>query len=169
MMPCFQPKTAKNTGFLGCKPRLSGFRLAKSVTLSYSYPYQADSRAAKPALGEGTLIMYVTLYGLKNCDSCRKALNEIEADGHQVAMIDVREDGMDPGLLAGLLAKHGDDTLLNRNSTTWRNLTDEEKGKKAYTLITNHPAVMKRPVLVADEGKSYIGWTADIRAELKKG
>ena len=113
--------------------------------------------------------MYVTLYGLKNCDSCRKALKEIEADGHQVAMIDVREDGMDPGLLAGLLAKHGDETLLNRNSTTWRNLADDEKDQKAYTLITNYPAVMKRPVLVADEGKSYIGWTADIRAELKKG
>ncbi|EHI48791.1 glutaredoxin family protein, arsenate reductase [SAR116 cluster alpha proteobacterium HIMB100] len=113
--------------------------------------------------------MYVTLYGLKNCDSCRKALKDIEADGHQVAMIDVREDGMDPGLLAGLLAKHGDDTLLNRNSTTWRNLSEDEKEKKAYTLITNHPAVMKRPVLVADEGKSYIGWTAEIRAELKKG
>ena len=74
--------------------------------------------------------MYVTLYGLKNCDSCRKALKEIEADGHQVAMIDVREDGMDPGLLAGLLAKHGDDALLNRNSTTWRNLADDEKTRK---------------------------------------
>ena len=113
--------------------------------------------------------MYVTLYGLKNCDSCRKALKEIEADGHQVAMIDVREDGMDPGLLAGLLAKHGDEALLNRKSTTWRDLPEDEKGKKAYTLITNHPAIMKRPVLVVDEGKSYIGWTAEIRAELKKG
>lgn len=113
--------------------------------------------------------MNVTLYGLKNCDSCRKALKEIEADGHQVAMIDVREDGMDPGLLAGLLAKHGDDVLLNRKSTTWRELPDDEKDQKVYTLLTNHPALMKRPVLVADEGKSYVGWSADIRAELKNG
>ncbi len=113
--------------------------------------------------------MNVTLYGLKNCDSCRKALKEIEADGHQVAMIDVREDGMDPGLLAGLLAKHGDDVLLNRKSTTWRELPDDEKDQKVYTLITNHPALMKRPVLVADEGKSYVGWSADIRAALKDG
>ena len=113
--------------------------------------------------------MNVTLYGLKNCDSCRKALKEIEADGHQVAMIDVREDGMDPGLLAGLLAKHGDDVLLNRKSTTWRELPNDEKDQKVYTLLTNHPALMKRPVLVADEGKSYVGWSADIRAELKNG
>ena len=113
--------------------------------------------------------MNVTLYGLKNCDSCRKALKEIEADGHLVAMIDVREDGMDPGLLAGLLAKHGDDVLLNRKSTTWRELPDDEKDQKVYTLLTNHPALMKRPVLVADEGKSYVGWSADIRAELKNG
>ena len=112
--------------------------------------------------------MNVTLYGLKNCDSCRKALKDIEADGHQVAMIDVREDGMDPGLLAGLLAKHGDDTLLNRKSTTWRELPEEEKEQKAYTLLTNHPALMKRPVLVIDEGRSFVGWSADIRAELNK-
>ena len=52
------------------------------------------------------LTMNVTLYGLKNCDTCRKALKEIEGDGHNVTLIDVREDGMDPGLLAGLLAKH---------------------------------------------------------------
>ena len=112
--------------------------------------------------------MNVTLYGLKNCDSCRKALKDIEADGHQVAMIDVREDGMDPGLLAGLLAKHGDDTLLNRKSTTWRELPEEEKEQKAYTLLTNHPALMKRPVLVIDEGRSFVGWSADIRAALNK-
>ena len=43
--------------------------------------------------------MNVTLYGLKNCDTCRKALKEIEGDGHNVTLIDVREDGMDPCLL----------------------------------------------------------------------
>ncbi len=95
--------------------------------------------------------MNVTLYGLKNCDTCRKALKEIEGDGHNVTLIDVREDGMDPGLLAGLLAKHGDEVLLNRKSTTWRELSEDDRGQKVYTLLSKHPSLMKRPVLVIDE------------------
>ena len=79
--------------------------------------------------------MNVTLYGLKNCDTCRKALKEIEGDGHNVTLIDVREDGMDPGLLAGLLAKHGDEVLLNKKSTTWRELSEDDKDQKSYTPI----------------------------------
>ena len=74
--------------------------------------------------------MNVTLYGLKNCDTCRKTMKEIEGDGHNVTLIDVREDGMDPGLLAGLLAKHGDDVLLNRKSTTWRELSEDDNDQK---------------------------------------
>tara|TARA_B100000575_G_scaffold260259_2_gene233096 strand:- start:9235 stop:9576 length:342 start_codon:yes stop_codon:yes gene_type:complete len=112
--------------------------------------------------------MNVTLYGLKNCDTCRKALKEIEADGHNVTLIDVREDGMDPGLLAGLLAKHGDDVLLNKKSTTWRELSEGDKGQKAYTLLSKHPSLMKRPVLIIDEGVSFVGWSQEMRAELNK-
>ena len=112
--------------------------------------------------------MNVTLYGLKNCDTCRKALKEIEGDGHNVTLIDVREDGMDPGLLAGLLAKHGDEVLLNRKSTTWRELSEDDKNQKAYTLLSKHPSLMKRPVLVIDEGISFVGWSQETRAELNK-
>lgn len=114
------------------------------------------------------LIMNVTLYGLKNCESCRKALKEIEDDGHVVTLIDVRDDGMDPGLLAGLLAKHGDDILLNRKSTTWRELPEDEKSQKVYTLLSKYPSLMKRPVLVIDDGVSFIGWSEDARTQLKK-
>ena len=112
--------------------------------------------------------MNVTLYGLKNCDNCRKVLKVIEDDGHNVALIDVREDGMDPGLLTGLLAKHGDDALLNRKSTTWRELTEEQKGQKPYTLLSQHPSLMKRPVLVIDNGVSFVGWSEETRAQLNK-
>ena len=114
------------------------------------------------------LEMNVTLYGLKNCDTCRKVLKVIEDDGHNVALIDVREDGMDPGLLTGLLAKHGDDALLNRKSTTWRELSDEQKKQKSYTLLSQYPALMKRPVLVIDDGISFVGWSEEIRAHLNK-
>ena len=112
--------------------------------------------------------MNVTLYGLKNCDSCRKALKDIRDDGHTVTLIDVREDGMDPGLLAGLLAKHGDDVLLNQRSTTWRELPEDEKGQKVFTLLSKHPSLMKRPVLVIDDGMSFVGWSEQTRAELNK-
>ena len=97
-----------------------------------------------------------------------QSLKEIKGDGHNATLIDVHEDGMDPGLLAGLLAKHGEDVLLNRKSTTWRQLPEDEKGHKAYTLLSKHPSLMKRPVLVIDDGISFVGWSKDIRDKLNQ-
>ena len=92
----------------------------------------------------------------------------LKSKGHNVTLIDVREDGMDPGLLAGLLAKHGDDVLLNRKSTTWRELSEDDKGQKAYTLLSKNPSLMKRPLIVIDGGVSFVGWSQETRAELNK-
>ena len=57
-------------------------------------------------------------------------VQDIKDDGHTVTLIDVRDDGMDPGLLAGLLAKHGDDVLLNQRSTTWRECLKMKRARR---------------------------------------
>ena len=56
----------------------------------------------------------VRLYGLKNCDSCKKALSQLRAAGHDIAFFDIRTDPLDQLKIADLLARHGDQFVLNR-------------------------------------------------------
>lgn len=65
-------------------------------------------------------------YGLRSCDTCRKAIKAIEASNQPVEIIDVRSDGLSKDLIATIIAQFGD-TAINRASTTWRGLTDAEK------------------------------------------
>lgn len=104
------------------------------------------------------------LYGLKNCDTCRKARAALAAVGHDVVLVDVRETPLPSGTLAGLLETFGD-ALVNRRSTTWRTLSEEERAADPAALLSAHPALMKRPVIDAD-GTLYLGWDAAIRAVL---
>lgn len=106
--------------------------------------------------------MKLTLYHLKTCDTCRKAIKALTAAGHDLTLIDVRADGVSPESLAHLLAQVGVDKLLNTRSTTWRGLSPEEKADitdvKALKLMTEHPTLIKRPVI--DTGAAVTaGWT----------
>ncbi|MBK0400666.1 arsenate reductase [Limibaculum sp. M0105] len=110
----------------------------------------------------------MTLYGLKACDTCRKALKAL--DGRDVAFVDVRADGVPPETLAGWIAKLGPDALVNRRSTTWRGLPEAERAQAetaqgAAALLARHPALMKRPVTVAG-GALHVGWDSGVRAAL---
>lgn len=111
--------------------------------------------------------MSLTLYHLKSCDTCRKAIKALEAAGHDLTLVDVRADGMDKAALENLMAVHGWEVLLNRRSTTWRGLSDAEKdapsNDKAVALITEHPTLMKRPVIASND-TSTVGWTKDAQA-----
>lgn len=114
--------------------------------------------------------MDVTLYGLKTCDTCRKATRALEAAGHQVRVVDVRADGVSAEALSRWLAEHGAEVLVNTRSTTWKGLDDAARARAgtaegAVALIREHPALMKRPVIVAD-GASHVGWTPGVRSAL---
>ncbi|MDN3521342.1 arsenate reductase [Halomonas ramblicola] len=93
----------------------------------------------------------VTLYGLRNCDTCRKARKAMDGSGIPYQNHDLREDGLSAPLLEHLLEKVPVLTLLNRRSTTWRNLADEDKremdANKARELMLAHPTLIKRPLL----------------------
>ena len=100
------------------------------------------------------------IYGLKNCDTCRKALKSLD----NAVLVDVRQDGMPEGLLARAHARFGD-ALVNTRSTTWRGLSPSEREKDPLELLREHPALMKRPLIDAN-GSLYLGWTASVQEAL---
>lgn len=104
------------------------------------------------------------LYGLKTCDTTRKALKTLREAGLEVTYIDVRSDGVPADLLSWFLVAFGDE-LVNKRSTTWRGLSDSERKGDAHALLLEHPTLMKRPVIHADED-FYLGWGKDVQARL---
>ncbi len=100
------------------------------------------------------------VYGLKNCDTCRKALKSLE----DAEMIDVRAQGVPQELLARAFEVFGE-KLLNTRSTTWRGLSEAERARAPLALLADHPALMKRP-LIEDAGQLYLGWGPDVQAAL---
>ena len=67
--------------------------------------------------------MPLTFYGLKSCDSCRAALKAFAAAGIEVDLRDVRDDGVPAETLRQAIERHGADKVINRRSTTWRELS----------------------------------------------
>lgn len=99
------------------------------------------------------------LYGLKACDTCRKALKSLP----DARFVDVRADGVSAEVLRRAHARFGD-ALLNTRSTTWRGLGKEERGRPPLDLLAEHPTLMKRP-LIEDGDRMTLGWTADVQKE----
>jgi arsenate reductase len=100
------------------------------------------------------------IYGLRNCDTCRKAQKALpEAD-----FVDVRADGVTDAVLASALAAFPD-TLVNTRSTTWRGMDETERSRAPLDLLKDHPSLMKRPLIV-DGDDMYLGWTKDVQASL---
>ncbi len=110
--------------------------------------------------------MQLTVYHLKSCDTCKKAIRELTAAGHDLELIDVRADGIEPEVLEKLEAKLDYNILMNTKSTTWRALDETEKAgitrEKALALMGKYPALVKRPVIVSDQGIT-VGWNGDIQ------
>ena len=102
------------------------------------------------------------LYGLKNCDSCKKALSQLHAVGHRIDFFDIRTDPLDRSQIDDLLAHHGDHLVLNRKSATWRSLTDSQRLLSPGKLLAIHPTLIKRPIIF-DNHTSYVGWGQDVQ------
>ena len=103
------------------------------------------------------------LYGLKNCDTCRKALKALVAAGYEAELVDVREAPVSVDVLAGWYAAFGA-ALLNTRSTTWRGLSESERAGDPLALLAANPALMKRPV-IEQADKRTLGWTAAAQKE----
>ena len=103
----------------------------------------------------------ITLYGLPTCDTCKKARKALAAAGHDVRFRDVRTDPLSEAEWQTLLAEFGD-RLVNRNSTTWRGLSEWMKQSEADAQLAAHPALMKRPVIEGG-GRLTLGWDEEAR------
>ena len=112
----------------------------------------------------------ITVYGIKNCDTCRKALKWLAAEGIEHRFHDFRVDGLDPASLSSWVAAAGWEKLLNRRGTTWRNLSDSEKDgvdeARAKALMEDNPTLIKRPVFEAG-GQVLVGFSDAAQAALK--
>ncbi|NNE57384.1 MAG: Spx/MgsR family RNA polymerase-binding regulatory protein [Hellea sp.] len=110
--------------------------------------------------------MTLTIYHLKSCDTCRKAIKSLGAAGHDLTLVDVRADGMPKRVLSDLISDKSWEAVLNRRSTTWRGLPEADKSnltdEKAAALIAAHPTLMKRPLIISED-QSTIGWRADVQ------
>ena len=100
------------------------------------------------------------LFGLKTCDTCRKALKAL---GH-AQFVDVRTQGVPPEVMDAALAQFGS-ALVNTRSTTWRALSEAQRQEAPHALLAEHPTLMKRP-LIADGDTLYLGWTKDVQTAL---
>lgn len=105
----------------------------------------------------------ITLYGIKNCDTVKKARTWLEQHDVKYRFHDLRSDGLDEPTLQGWIKAVGWETLLNTRSTTWRQLPDASKrvasASQALPLLIAHPTLIKRPVL--QHGKTVlVGFSA---------
>lgn len=95
------------------------------------------------------------VYTLKTCDTCKKALKWLDAEGIAYENRDVRADGISEETVQHIVSSLGWEKALNRRSTTWRNLPDADKESldhdKAVALILNNATIMKRPVFVTEQ------------------
>jgi len=100
------------------------------------------------------------ILGLKNCDNCRKARRALPA----AEFVDIRDVPLTLAEITDLFQVFGDD-LVNRKSTTWRGLSEVERAADPVTLLGEHPALMKRPVIL-DGSQAFLGWSTEVRDKI---
>lgn len=109
--------------------------------------------------------MATTIYGIKNCDTVKKARTWLDKQGVSYAFHDYKTSGIDRAHLQAWVDEAGWETVLNRAGTTFRKLDEAERlnidKDKAIELMLAQPSMIKRPVLEAD-GKLLIGFKPEI-------
>ncbi|MCP3469431.1 ArsC family reductase [Bradyrhizobium sp. CCGUVB1N3] len=112
--------------------------------------------------------MPTTIYGIKNCDTMKKARAWLESNGVAYDFHDYKAAGVEKEKLKAWSDKVGWETLLNRAGTTFKKLPEADKEglneKKALTLMLAQPSMIKRPVLETG-GKLLVGFKPDIYAK----
>jgi Spx/MgsR family transcriptional regulator len=116
-------------------------------------------------LAGGGVTMPVTIYGIKNCDTMKKARAWLDARGVAYAFHDYKTAGLDEARLQSWIDALGWEPLLNRAGTTFRTLPDADKADldaaKAKRLMLAQPSMVKRPVLDVD-GRLTVGFRAEV-------
>lgn len=112
----------------------------------------------------------LTIYGIPNCDSCKKARKWLDTNSVSYRFHDLRLDGLDGTMLARWAKSAGWQNLLNTRSTTWRGLAVSAKHdldeERAMELMLQHPTLIKRPVLENME-TVIVGFSADTYGKVR--
>jgi arsenate reductase (glutaredoxin) len=134
----------------------------------------AATRAAKPTKKKGTRApksdaMPITMYGIPNCDTIKKARTWLAEHGIAYAFHDYKKSGIDRSVLQAWAKTAGWETLLNRSGTTFRALSDADKAgiteAKAIKLMLAQPSLIKRPVLDIGGRTLLVGFKPDAYTE----
>jgi len=111
----------------------------------------------------------ITIYGIKNCDTMKKARSWLDAHAIAYTFHDYKAEGIEKDVLERWVRKVGWEALLNRAGTTFRGLPAKDKEglteKKAIALMRAQPTMIKRPVLDLGRGKLLVGFKPDVYAE----
>lgn len=112
----------------------------------------------------------ITLYGIPNCDTVKKARTWLADRGVDYTFHDFKKQGVPADLLPGWLATVGWQALVNRKGTTWRKLDAAAQAAvvddaTATALMLAQPSVIKRPVMVWGDGAVSVGFDAEMFAE----
>lgn len=103
----------------------------------------------------------ITVFGIKNCDTIKKARKWFESQNIAYQFHDYRADGLDQDWLKALITEHGWEIILNKKGTTYRQLPEDKKSnidnESALALLMEHPAMIKRPI-VQSESDFAIGF-----------
>jgi arsenate reductase len=126
-----------------------------AARLAHTYPVEPDST--------------VTMFGIKNCDTIKKARAWLDARGIAYRFHDYKTAGVDRSRLESWCREHGWEALCNRAGTTFRKLPEQEKQgltmAKAIALMLAHPSTIKRPVLERN-GHVLVGFTPESYARV---
>ncbi len=105
------------------------------------------------------------MYGIKNCDSVKKAQKFLQAQDIDFEFIDFRQNPIDEQTLQGFVDVIGWDKLINKRSTTYRNFSDAEKQNITLALTLKNPTLIKRPVLVTGDDIT-VGFSEKLYSDL---
>ncbi|QOL13847.1 ArsC family reductase [Dickeya dianthicola] len=110
--------------------------------------------------------MAIILYGIKHCDTIKKARRWLEDHQIDYRFHDYRVDGLEGQRLQSFIDRMGWQPLLNTRGTTWRKLEEAYRNTinneaTAKAVMLEQPALIKRPLLVADDGKTLLGFSDD--------
>ena len=110
----------------------------------------------------------IKVFGIKNCDTVKKAIVYLNDCGIDFQFIDFRQNPISQQVLKKMVDSAGWELLINKRSTTYRSLSEEEKSNINYDLVLSLPTLIKRPVLVQGE-KTMVGFSEHQYAKLIDG
>ncbi|MGU3574637.1 ArsC family reductase [Brucellaceae bacterium C25G] len=115
--------------------------------------------------------MAVSIYGIKSCDTMRKAFNWLDTAGIAYNFHDYKKEGLAQADLEQWIKQEGWEKLLNRAGTTFRKLPEEDRAnlteQKAIALMIAHPSMVKRPVLLKGD-QIIVGFKPELYEEFFK-